>query len=348
MEYRKCGDSDLMLPVLGVGAWSFGGGDYWGEQDQGSVDRVVNLALDRGCTLFDSAEMYNEGMSEASLGKALGSRRDEAIIATKVSPHNARPDDLRRSCEASLSRLGTDRIDLYMMHYAINEMSLRHYTDDPGPPEEYPTIEVALATLDVLRQEGKVRYIGVSNFGVQQLTEALALDVPIVCNQLQYNLICRMLEFEILPCCVEHGLGIMTYTPFQQGILTGKYATLDDIPPKRRRTRHFSSRREGTRHGQEGAEAETATALAGMRRVADRTGIPMGVLALSWCLSNSAITSTLCGARDADQLEQNLVAIDRPLKLELMDELNEVTEPLKDKLGSHPDYFEPEGKSRTF
>ena len=347
MEYRKCGDSDLMLPVLGVGAWSFGGGDYWGEQDQGSVDRVVNLALDRGCTLFDSAEMYNEGSSESSLGQALESRRDEAIIATKVSPHNARPDDLRRSCEASLSRLRTDRIDLYMMHYAINEMSLRHYTQDPGPADEYPTIEEALATLDALRQEGKVRYIGVSNFGVQQLTEALALGVPIVCNQLQYNLICRMLEFDILPACVEHGLGVMTYTPFQQGILTGKYATLDDIPAKRRRTRHFSSRREGTRHGQEGAEAETAAALAAMRLIAARTGIPMGRLALSWCLSSPGITCTLGGARDGTQLEQNLLAVDAPLSPELMEELNQVTAPLKEKLGSHPDYFEPEGKSRT-
>ena len=157
-----------------------------------------------------------------------------------------------------------------------------------------------------------------------------------------------MLEFEILPCCVEHGLGIMTYAPFQQGILTGKYATLDDIPPRRRRTRHFSSRREGTRHGQEGAEEETAAALSGMRRIAARTGIPMSVLALSWCLSNPAITCTLSGARDEDQLEQNLAALDTPLGPELMDELNAITAPLKDRLGAHPDYFEPAGKSRTY
>lgn len=348
MEFRGCGNSDLTLPVLGVGAWSFGGGDFWGAQDQGKVDGVVHKALDSGCTLFDTAEMYNDGASESSLGKALGSRRGEAIIATKVSPHNARSEDLRRSCEASLSRLGTDYIDLYMMHYAINEQSMLHYTEDVGSPDEYPTIEGALETLDALRQEGKIRHIGVSNFGVQQLTEALAVGVPIACNQLHYNLLCRMLEYEILPRCTEHGLGIMTYTPLMQGILTGKYETLDAIPLKRRRTRHFSSNREGTRHGEAGAEEEMAATLAALGAVAERTGIRMSVLALSWCLSNPAITCTLTGARDEGQLEGNLVAQGLPLGPELMQELDEITAPLKEKLGRHPDYFEAAGKSRTY
>ena len=348
MEVRRCGHSDFTLPALGIGAWSFGGGDFWGEQDQGSVDGVVHMAIDNGCTLFDTAEMYNDGLSESSLGRALGSRRREAIIATKVGPHNALPDDLRRSCEGSLSRLGTDYIDLYMMHYAINEQSLLHYTEDPGSPDEYPTIEAALETMEALRQEGKIRYIGVSNFGAQQLAEALTVGVPIVCNQLHYNLLCRMLEYEILPCCVEHGLGIMTYTPLMQGILTGKYGSLDEIPPKRRRTRHFSSHREGTRHGEAGAEEETAAALAAVAGVAARSDMPMSVLALSWCLSNPAITCTLTGARAEGQLEANLAALDTPLSPELMAELNELTAPLKEKLGKHPDYFEPEGKSRTY
>ena len=348
MESRQCGDSDLKLPAIGVGAWSFGGGDFWGAQDQGNVDEVVGKAIDNGCTLFDTAEMYNDGLSESSLGKALGSRRGEAVIATKVSPHNARPHDLRRSCEGSLSRLDTDYIDLYMMHYAINEQSLLHYTDDPGPLEEYPTIEAALETMEALRQEGKIRHIGVSNFGVQQLTEAFAVGVPIVCNQLHYNLLCRMLEYEILPSCLERGIGIMTYAPLMQGLLTGKYGSLDEIPLKRRRTRHFSSSREGTRHGEAGAEEELAAALAGIGEVAERTGIKMSVLALSWCLSNPAITCMLTGARDVDQLKGNLVAVDMPLGPGLIEELDQITAPLKQKLGKHPDYFEAEGKSRTY
>ena len=348
MEFRQCGDSDLKLPVIGVGAWSFGGGDFWGDQDQGNVDEVVGKAIDCGCTLFDTAEMYNDGLSEASLGKALGTRRDKAIIATKVSPHNARPDDLRRSCENSLSRLGTDYIDLYMMHYAINEQSLLHYTDDSGPPEDYPTIEAALETMEALRQEGKIRYIGVSNFGVQQLAEAFAVGVPIVCNQLHYNLLCRMLEFEILDFCIDRGIGVVSYAPLMQGLLTGKYGSLDEIPLKRRRTRHFHSRREGTRHGEVGAEEELEAALAGISAVAERIGISMSVLALSWCLSNPAITCTLTGARDVGQLHGNLVAADMPLGPGLIEELDEITAPLKQKLGKHPDYFEAEGKSRTF
>jgi len=348
MEFRQCGGSDLKLPVIGVGAWSFGGGDFWGDQDQSNVDEVVHKAIDHGCTLFDTAEMYNDGLSESSLGKALGTRRDKAIIATKVSPHNARPHDLRRSCEESLARLDTDYIDLYMMHYAINEQSLLHYTEDPGPPEEYPTIEAALETMEELRQEGKIRYIGVSNFGVQQLTEAFAVGVPIACNQLHYNLLCRMLDFEILPACLERGIGVITYTPLMQGLLTGKYGSLDDIPLNRRRTRHFHSRREGTRHGEAGAEEELEAALAGIGGVAERTGISMSVLALSWCLSNPAITCTLTGARDVGQLQGNLVAVNMPLGPDLMGELDEITAPLKQKLGKHPDYFEAEGKSRTY
>ena len=177
---------------------------------------------------------------------------------------------------------------------------------------------------------------------------AFAVGVPIVCNQLHYNLLCRMLDFEILDFCIDRGIGVVSYAPLMQGLLTGKYGSLDEIPLKRRRTRHFHSRREGTRHGEVGAEEELEAALAGISAVAERIGISMSVLALSWCLSNPAITCTLTGARDVSQLHGNLVAADMPLGPGLIEELDEITAPLKQKLGKHPDYFEAEGKSRTF
>ena len=131
MEIRNCGSSDLKLSALGVGCWSFGGGEYWGDQDQQDADRVVKRACELGINYFDTAEMYNDGRSEQSLGRAIrGLPRDRIIIGTKVSPSNAAPDVLRASCEASLKRLGTDTIDLYMIHWPIHPHSIQHFTDD--------------------------------------------------------------------------------------------------------------------------------------------------------------------------------------------------------------------------
>ena len=169
MEHKRCGSSDLRLPAMGVGAWSFGGGDFWGPQDQNSVDLVVHSALDAGCDYFDTAEMYNDGMSEESLGRALKGRRSQAIIGTKVSPHHTVPAELRRSCEASLRRLGTDYIDLYMFHYALNRQALRHFTDDESLLQNLPDIGDAFIEMAKLKDQGKIRHIGISNFGVGQI-----------------------------------------------------------------------------------------------------------------------------------------------------------------------------------
>jgi len=193
MERRRCGKSDLELSVLGIGCWSFGGGEYWGAQEEGDVRAVVHTALDHGINYFDTAEGYNEGRSEESLGKALGGRRHEAVIGTKVSPSNAEPAVLRAHCEDSLRRLQTDCIDLYMVHWPITRYS----------------VEDAFGTLRTLQSEGKIRSIGVSNFGVQQLSEALTTGARIDVNQLCYNLLSRAIEVEILPLCRQQGIGVL-------------------------------------------------------------------------------------------------------------------------------------------
>ena len=323
MEKRKCGKSDIQVSALGIGCWSYGGGDYWGPQSQSDVDAVVHKALDLGINYFDSAEAYNEGRSEESLGKALKGQRDEAVIGTKISPSNTQPSVLRSHCEASMRRLQTDYIDIYMVHWPITRYS----------------VEDAFATLMELQSEGKVRSIGVSNFGVQQLTQALSTGARIDVNQLCYNLLSRAIEVEILPLCRKHDIGIFGYMPLLQGLLADKYSTADEVPPMRSRTRHFRGDRPESRHGEAGAEDETFEAIAGIREIAKEIGIPMEQLALAWAAARPGITSILVGTRNIAQLQDNIEAASVSLSFETIKRLDDLTDPLLEVLGSNPDYY---------
>jgi len=332
MDRRQCGDSGLRLPLLGVGAWSFGGSsdDYWGEQSQRDAEAVVGRAIDLGCAYFDTAEGYNDGRSESALGKLLRGRRDQVLIGTKISPSNTRPEALRQHCAASLARLQTDYIDVYMVHWPIASGLV---------PE-------AFATLRSLRDEGKIRHIGISNFGVQQMSAALAAGADFVVNQLGYNLFFRAAEQEIMPFCQGKGIGIIGYMPLLQGILVGKYDSPEAVPPARTRTRHFSSSRPGTRHGEEGAEAELFEALGELRGLAGETGIPMADLSLAWCAAQRAITCVLAGARNAGQLEANARGVSAALSPAVRDRLDALSAPLAAALGPNPDMWQSALDSR--
>lgn len=324
MERRPIADTGIEMSVLGIGCWSYGGGDYWGPQSQEDVNRVVHAALDRGINYFDSAEGYNSGRSEEALGVALKGRRTEAVIGTKVSPSNTQPEVLRQHCDASLQRLQTDCIDVYMVHWPITQHS----------------VEDAFVTLAALRDEGKIRSVSVSNFGVEQFTEVLATGVVPEVNQLCYSLIARAIEVEILPLCQKHGTGILGYMPLQQGLLTGKYQTAEDVPLNRARTRHFRGDRAESRHGGPGAEEETFEAIAGIRQVADELGIAMGQLSLAWAIAKPGITSILAGTRNLDQLDDNIQAASLQLPSEVIARLDALTQPLLGKLGANADYYQ--------
>ena len=183
MEMRTCGKSGIEISPMGIGCWSYGGGDYWGSQAQSDVTAVANAALDAGINFFDTAEGYNDGRSEEALAVALKGRRHEAVIGTKVS----RPDPatIRERCEASLDRLQTDYVDIYMIHW----------------PDDEIAIEESMVELTRLQVDGLIRAIGVSNFGVEQLTAALDTGASIAVNQLCYNLLSRAIEPELLPLC---------------------------------------------------------------------------------------------------------------------------------------------------
>jgi aryl-alcohol dehydrogenase-like predicted oxidoreductase len=346
---RACGTSGLRLPVLGLGTWSFGGGAYWGPQDQTDVDDVVARALDHGVTYFDTAEMYNAGASEASLGRALrGGRRDRAIIGSKVSPGHTRPATLRARCEASLQRLGTDRIDLYLVHWPIHPNSIRHFTDDPDILAHPPTVADAFLTLDALRREGKVRHIGVSNFGVRQLDEVRALGVPLAANELPYNLLMRGIEAEVAPHCRRLGIGIIGYMTLMQGVLAGDFASFDELPAPRTRTRHFHGQRTGSRHGGPGFERETAAALAAIRALAREEGLPVSDLAIAWALAHPDIACVLAGCRTAAQLEDNVRAVHVRISDSTRRRLDAATADVLRLLGPGVDYYQSPADTRSW
>jgi len=224
MEVRECGRSGLRLSRLGLGCWAFGGGEYWGPQDQSDVDAVVRRAFELGVTYFDTAEVYNEGRSESSLGRALKSLpRDRVVIGTKVSPAHVPPDTLPRRCEASLRRLATDTIDLYMVHWPITLRSIHHFDAEATV---CPAVDDAFATLLRLREQGKVRHIGVSNHALGRLDEARRHCPALVANELPYNLLSRAIEWEVLPGCVERGVGVIGYMALLQGVLSDELRAL--------------------------------------------------------------------------------------------------------------------------
>lgn len=347
MKKRLCKNSGLELSILGAGCWTFGGGKYWGSQDQKDVNSVVKESINLGINYFDTAEAYNEGRSESSLGEAtIGIPRDKFLIGTKVSPSNCYNETLIKHCEASLHRLQTDYIDLYMVHWPIHPHSIRHFTEDIHIIQNPPEINDALETLRKLKQQGKIRNFGVSNFSRTRL-ENLPLE-EIAVNELPYNLLCRAIEYDALSICEENGIGVIGYMALLQGILADIYPSLYDIPVWQRRTRHFNCRStEECRHGEDGAETETEAALNGIRHLSKESGFSMAEIAIKWILENPAINCTLVGSRNVLELEQNVKAIQAPLDKEIKEELDRITTPVMEKLGNHFDYYESAENDRT-
>lgn len=341
MEKRRLGHSDLSVSVLGLGCWTFGGGDgsYWGMQDQQDVNRVVDRAIEAGINFFDTAEVYNDGQSEVSLGLALRGKRHQAVIASKIIPAHMRPADVVAHCDASLQRLGTDYIDLYMVHWPIQT-----HAYEKG---KAPDLHESFHTLDRLRQEGKIRHIGLSNHGIRQMREVLETGVEVVANELAYNLFSRAIEAEIVPYCTENNIGVIGYMPLQQGLLTGKYRTLDEVRPMLARSRHFHHRRgDGARHEEEGAETEIELALQELRQISQERGMEISDLALTWATSNPHIATNIVGSRNVKQLEWNIRGATTPMDKELRAQLDTITEPVLQKLGTNPDYYENWTNSR--
>lgn len=329
MQKRKLGNSSLMVSPIGVGFWGIVGGDYWGAQDETDTVGAVEAALDAGINFFDTAEGYGDGYSEEMLGRALKGRRNEAVIATKVSAGNLAPEAIRAACERSLKRLQTDTIDLYQVHW---------------PSREVPFDETMAALLE-LRREGVIRVIGVSNFGVLDMPDMLQRG-RYEANQLPYSLLWRAIEFDIHPGCVERNISILPYSPLNQALLTGRYRNADEMPYSRTRTRHFRGDRRDSRHGTAGFEAETFAAVDAIREICADIGQEMAHVALAWLLHKPGVASVLAGARNPRHIESNLIAGSLNLSEETMRRLDSATDDLKQKLGPDPDMWGTGGDSR--
>jgi len=329
MQYRKLGRSGLEVSAISMGCWALAGGGTWGPQDENDAIAAVKTACDVGINFFDTAEAYGDGRSEEILGRALKGRRHDVVIASKVSASNLSPADLKKACENSLRRLKTDYIDVYYIHW---------------PGRGIP-IQDTLGAMEELREEGKIEVAACSNFGTADLQELLKHG-RVEANQLPYSLLWRAIEFEIQPLCVDHEIGITCYSPLAQGLLTGKFASADEVPEGRARTRLFSTQRAQARHGEKGAEKETFAIVDLVREVSAETGIGMSQIALAWLLTRPGVASVIAGARNPEQVRANAGAADVDLPAATVDKLTRETEELKQMMGTNPDMWQSDSRYR--
>jgi aryl-alcohol dehydrogenase-like predicted oxidoreductase len=329
MHYRYLGRSEVEVSTVAMGCWAIVGDATWGEQDERDALAAIDAALEVGMHTFDTAELYGDGYSEELLGRALEGRREKAVILTKASKQHCDADSIVSACEGSLRRLRSDYIDLYQVHW---------------PNREVPFDET-MAALERLREQGKIRAVGVSNFGSEDLPAILETG-RVESNQLCYSLLFRAIEQEIQPLCLREDVSILCYSPLAQGLLTGKFRSADEVPEGRARTRLFAAGRPQARHGEAGAEAETFAAIERVRRVAERMGAPMADVALAWLLHQPGVSCVLAGARNAGQAKENAAAADLALPDYAIDELTEATDALKQQLGPNPDMWQSESRLR--
>jgi myo-inositol catabolism protein IolS len=327
MEYRKLGRTDIEVSAICLGCWALIGGSTWGEQDRRQSAATIHAAMDAGINFYDTAPAYGGGESEQLVGRALAEVRKDVIIATKISGDQLAPDALAESCEASLRLLRTDVIDLLQIHW---------------PSRQVPMADT-LGAMRRLQEAGKVRAIGVSNFGPGVLAEAAGL-ASVETNQLCYSMLWRAVEWEIQPLCVERGIGILCYSPLCQGLLTGKFTSADQVPTGRARTRLFSKDRPESRHQEAGCEAEAFRAIKQIRGIAQSVRQPMGQVALAWLLAQPGVTAAVAGARSPEQVRQNAQAADLKLAKDVLEELSAVTGEVKDRIGPNADMWQSDSR----
>ena len=298
----------------------------WGPQEEAETIRAMRMARELGINCFDTAPGYGGGYSEELLGKAFEGSND-VVIATKISADCLKYDDCIKSCEKSLKLLKRDHIDLLQVHWA-----------NPDVPLE----QTAKALID-LKKQGKIREYGVCNFGVLQTREMLGL-CDIKSNQLMYNLFFRGVEFEVADVLKENGLGLLTYSSLAQGLLTGKYKRLEDVPETLRRTRHYPyTMNPSSPHREQGCKNEVEKALAQLESFAFDKGASVSEVALAWLLAKENVTTVIAGARSVSQVEKNAKAMHLKLTESEISVLDGISEDIKQKMGANLDPWRSKG-----
>lgn len=307
MQTRQLGRSDLTIPVVTFGAWALGGG-YWGATDDEAAAAALNLAVDLGMTAIDTAPIYGLGHSEQLIGRALAGRRDEVQLLTKVGLRwdcedgdlffeskqgaerplkvyrNSRPESVRLEVERSLERLGTEHLDLVQVHWP-----------DPTTP-----VAETMGALADLHREGKIGAIGVSNYDTTMLAEAATAlgEIPLASDQPRYSLVHREIEQDVLPWALEHGVGVLVYSPLEQGLLTGKV----------REDRRFGegegrNDRPSFRPGNRAAVNAVLDEV--VAPVAAELGATLAQVIIAWTVARPGVSAALVGARTPEQVREN-------------------------------------------
>jgi aryl-alcohol dehydrogenase-like predicted oxidoreductase len=313
MEYRQLGKSDLSVSTIGYGAWGIGGKPFWSTEGEENSIRSIEKSIDLGINFYDTAPVYGFGYSEELLGRALQSKRKDVIIATKCGlvwkkedlkaiRKRATRESILEEIDLSLKRLRTDYIDLYQVHW----------------PDESTPIEETMNTLLQIQKEGKIRYIGVSNYSVDQMKESLNYG-QIISLQPMYSMLERDIEKESLPFCVENDIGIICYSPLASGVLTGKY---DE------NTKFQDWRGQGIIGNFTGdVYVSHIKKVKQIAKIAQKHGKTLAQLAINRLLHQKGVTTAIVGVKNPDHVEQNMSSVgwdipDNDLKI-ISDILNE-------------------------
>ena len=320
MEFRILGKSDLKVSEIAFGAWAIGGW-LWGGADSKDAIEAIETAIDNGMTTIDTAAVYGFGLSEELVGKAVKGKRDKTQILTKFGmvwddtkgkfyfssqDNNGKPLDLYQysskerviaDCEKSLRRLGTDYIDLFQIHW----------------PDVTTPISETMEALQILIKQGKIRAGAVCNYSAEQMDEAIK-TLPIASNQVPYSMVNRKIENDVVPFCIANNIGILAYSPLQRGLLTGKF--------KKGHTFNEGDNRPDTIFYKEPNLTRIIELTESLKAIADERSVTISQLVLNWTKEQPGITCALAGARNAQQVLDNVKAVDFRLSGEEMGKIN--------------------------
>jgi myo-inositol catabolism protein IolS len=314
MQMRTLGKTDMRLSAIIMGTWQTGK-SMWTGIDDAESEKAIRAAMDSGITTFDTAEAYGNGHSEKVLGKAVGGRRGDVRLLSKVFANHLRYDQVSAACHRSLKNLGSDYLDLYQIHWPAGT-----FGTPPVPLEE------TMRALTDLKTQGKIRAIGVSNFSFEQLKTVCALG-PVESLQPPYSLFWRHVETDTLEWCQENQVTVLAYSPMAQGLLTGKFGPDHQFEK--------GDHRAGNRLFRPDVYPRVQTALGALRPLAEKKGISMAQLALAWVIAKPGVCA-IAGARNAAQSTDNAKAADVTLTAAELEAMDRISRPVADLIDDNP------------
>lgn len=314
MEKRSLGTSDIKITPILMGTWQAGKAQWVGIEDAETI-KAIRAAFDAGITTIDTAEVYGKGHSEQIVAQALSDVRSQVEYATKVFANHLKYDSVIEACEGSLKNLNTDYIDLYQIHWPSGAFN-----------SEIVPIEETMSALNELKQQGKIRAVGVSNFSRTQLEEASQYG-RIDSLQPPYSLFWRYVEKDAMSYCIENNISILAYSPLAQGLLTGKFERGHKFASEDNRSKNKLFQGENYERAQQ--------ALDKLRPIADRHQVSLANLALAWLIAQPQ-TNAIVGARNAEQAAANALAADLQLSPDELKEIDDIGRIVTDRLDDNP------------